>query len=232
MVLSDKQLLIMQCLSAALLQGSLPLWLVALIIGRDVALLGGAVVHRFQKVGWRWPGASEFFRVSSSPSSLQSQMRPSEHSATPSTAQRVHSTSQHANTSSTNTGRSDGHGDKSQSTDDKADQSVDASIAVISHIGSSNSQQQHSQQEQESSGQQQEAALGVQSVQPAAFVQPLYISKVNTCFQLLLVGGCLTSSWYAWPPQEVLFSFGVITGGTTLASTAAYARAYMQGKIK
>ena len=226
------QLPITQCLLAALLQGSLPSWLVALIIGRDAVLLGGAFVHRFQKVGWRWPGAAEFFRVSSSPSTPQSQTHPSGGSAALSTAQHIHSTSQHANTSSSSTGKTDDHGDKSQGTGDKADQSVDASIAAIGAIGSSNPQQQGSQQNQESSGQEQEAAVGVQSVQPAAFVQPLYISKVNTCFQLLLVGGCLTSSWYAWPPQEVLFSIGVITGGTTLASTAAYARAYMQGKIK
>jgi hypothetical protein len=47
-----------------LAQGSLPGFLVAIIIGRDIILVNGAVAERFRSIGWRWPGISEFLRVS------------------------------------------------------------------------------------------------------------------------------------------------------------------------
>ena len=34
-----------------------------IILGRDAFLVGGAFVVRAQAVGWRWPGAAEFFRL-------------------------------------------------------------------------------------------------------------------------------------------------------------------------
>lgn len=67
-------------------------------------------------------------------------------------------------------------------------------------------------------------------VAPAAFVQPLYISKVNTVFQLCLIAGCIGNSWYGWPPEDMLWVLGGITGVTTLGSFAAYIRVYRQGK--
>lgn len=215
----------------------------ALIIGRDAALVAGGFVHRFHKVGWRWPGAAEFFRLSaSSPSAdAASQMQSAgaaSSSSAPSTANLIHSTSQQpSSSSSSNAGQENaGKHRKGQAPNSKSSTSVDASIAAISDIGTSKSQQQKPQEQQpqqkDAANAKLKAASEGQSTEPAAFVQPLYISKVNTCFQLLLVGGCLTSSWYAWPPQEVLFGLGVVTGGTTVASSAAYARAYLQGKIK
>lgn len=62
------------------------------------------------------------------------------------------------------------------------------------------------------------------STSPASFVQPLYISKVNTVAQILLVAGCITSTSYGWPSQEVILSLGGITAGLTVASGIAYLR--------
>ncbi len=44
-------------------QGTLPLPLVALILGRDVLLIAGSFAVRARALGWRWPGAKEFFRL-------------------------------------------------------------------------------------------------------------------------------------------------------------------------
>jgi len=68
-------------------------------------------------------------------------------------------------------------------------------------------------------------------VPPAPFVQPLYISKLNTFFQLCLIAGCIGNSWYDWPPQDVLWTLGGVTGVTTLGSFIAYIRVYRQGKL-
>ena len=48
---------------AAASQGTLPLPLVALILGRDVLLVAGSFAVRARALGWRWPGAKEFFRL-------------------------------------------------------------------------------------------------------------------------------------------------------------------------
>lgn len=45
------------------MQGALPAPLVAVILGRDVFLVAGAFVVRAQMLRWRWPGATEFFRI-------------------------------------------------------------------------------------------------------------------------------------------------------------------------
>lgn len=60
--------------------------------------------------------------------------------------------------------------------------------------------------------------------QPAAFVQPLYISKVNTVAQIMLIGGCITSTSLGWPPYEAVLGLGGLTGILTLASGFAYLR--------
>ena len=62
------------------------------------------------------------------------------------------------------------------------------------------------------------------SALPATYVQPLYVSKLNTVAQILLVAGCITSTSYAWPAQEVLLGLGGVTAGLTLASGIAYVR--------
>ena len=67
---------------------------------------------------------------------------------------------------------------------------------------------------------------------PASYVQPLYISKVNTVVQIFLVAGCITSASYAWPPQEVILGLGGITAGLTVASGIAYVQGHKStGKI-
>jgi len=209
-------------------QGSLPLWLVSVIIGRDVVLLSGAFVHRFKTVGWRWPGAVEFFRVASSSPSAQ-----------PSTASNTtgHMQSDSVNTGEGSTEINSNYAETHEVTgrgkaydNSKGSHGIEDSISSISSVGSL----QHDTSNEQLKASVPDAGRASTSgkAPPAVFVQPLYISKVNTCFQLLLVGGCLTSSWYAWPPQEALAVLGVATGGTTLASCGAYARAYLSGTIR
>ena len=65
--------------------------------------------------------------------------------------------------------------------------------------------------------------------QPAPFVKPLYISKVNTVAQISLIGGCITSAWWGWPPEGVLLGLGGLTGGLTVASGVAYFRQHRSG---
>ena len=193
-------------------QGSLPAPLVALIIGRDVVLLSGAFVHRFKAVGWRWPGLAEFFRLASPslPPSSPADAAAVEHAILrqPATA------SGSAHHSSTNL----------QGTQDAGHLRMDSNTAVAQPVGPVQPGQQESQENS--------VPLQHDSIPPAVFMQPLYISKVNTCFQLLLIGGCLSSSWYTWPPQEVILVLGFVTGGTTLASCIAYVRAFLKGSIK
>lgn len=184
-------------------QGSLPAPLVALIIGRDVVLLSGAFVHRFRAVGWQWPGFAEFFRVAS-PSSLTDDAPVSEDAALRHPA--ISSSSLQNSSTEVQGTQATGHA------------RMDGSTAVAEPVGSLQTGQQEPQNEPASAN---------TGIPPAAFVQPLYISKVNTCFQLLLVGGCLSSSWYAWPTQETILVLGLITGGTTLASCIAYARVFL-----
>ena len=89
----------------------------------------------------------------------------------------------------------------------------------------------HSRSEQDVHEVAQSTGSSTASVAPAAFVQPLYISKVNTVFQLCLIAGCIGNSWYGWPPEDMLWVLGGITGVTTLGSFAAYIRVYRQGKL-
>lgn len=228
--LADKVLI--GCVVGALgYQGSLPWQLVTIIIGRDVVLLSGAFVHRFKMVGWQWPGAAEFFRVTASSKPAAQAQDPS-HSQTGTS---MHHLVNNAADSNYSNSRDGGPEDKTthQSKGEASYASVEDSISSISSLASLD----HGQRKQPEEASRQDSAKNTTTgttgnAPPAVFVEPLYISKVNTCFQLLLVGGCLTSSWYAWPPQEALFVLGVATGGTTLASCGAYVRAFLKGTIK
>ena len=199
--------------------------LVGLIIGRDFILLTGAFVHRFRAVGWRWPGVAEFFRLSASASPLTSV----DISSVPKSQEPTRGThaSKQRNSSSNKdlTAR-----DADQNQQQKHQASVDEHISGIGLIGSLKRKPTDEQQE----ASQKSGREGVDSnqTQPAAFVQPLYISKVNTCLQLLLVGGCLTNAWYAWPSEAALLALGIATGGTTLASCGAYIRVYLKEGAK
>ena len=66
---------------------------------------------------------------------------------------------------------------------------------------------------------------------PAPFVRPLLVSKANTVLQLALVAGCVAHSWYSCPPEPALWALGAATGATTVASCAAYVRAYLSGTL-
>ena len=70
------------------------------------------------------------------------------------------------------------------------------------------------------------------TVPPAELVQPLYISKVNTCLQLGLIAGCISHSWYGWPAEQALWGLGGITGLATLASFVAYVQVYRRGNVR
>ena len=194
------------------MQGSLPAPLVVLILGRDVVLLSGAFVHRFRAVGWRWPGLAEFFRLTS-PS-----LPPS--SPTDAAAREAATLRQPA----TNSGSAHQSSTSVQGNRDAGHVSMDSNTAAAEHVGSV--------QPGEKAFQTGQVPVDKGRIPPAVFVQPLYISKVNTCFQLLLIGGCLSSSWYTWPSQEAILALGVITGGTTFASCIAYIRTFLKGSIK
>jgi hypothetical protein len=123
--------------------------LVAVVLGRDVVLLGGAFAIRAQQVGWKWPGLKEFFRI------------------TPT-------------------------------------------------AGSS------------------DVETGIQGAGPAPVapvVKPLLISKINTGFQLALVGACMTDAWLGWPGQQAVWGLGWSTAGTTVLSCIAYGRAYLRNEL-
>ena len=60
--LADKALTVCVLLALAA-KGTLPAWLAAVAVGRDVALVGGAFLSRAAALGWRWRGAREFFRM-------------------------------------------------------------------------------------------------------------------------------------------------------------------------
>jgi phosphatidylglycerophosphate synthase len=62
-------------------------------------------------------------------------------------------------------------------------------------------------------------------------VQPLYISKVNTVFQLGLVGTCMLDSWLGWPGQGAVWAGSALTAVTTLWSSWAYLQAYKRGSL-
>ena len=66
----------------------------------------------------------------------------------------------------------------------------------------------------------------------AAIVKPLYISKVNTCLQFVLIGSCLTHPWLDVPSAEIVSAVGILTASTTVVSGAAYVRIYIKGNFK
>lgn len=46
-------------------QGTLPAYLAAVIIGRDVFLVGASLAERAKALGWKRVSAAEFFRIAS-----------------------------------------------------------------------------------------------------------------------------------------------------------------------
>ncbi|PRW57647.1 cardiolipin mitochondrial [Chlorella sorokiniana] len=75
------------------------------------------------------------------------------------------------------------------------------------------------------------APSGSTHAHAAPLVKPLYISKVNTCFQLGLVGACIGHAWLGVPSEEWIWGGSYLTAGTTVASCLAYFKAYLDGKV-
>ena len=133
----------------------MPLPLAAVVLGRDVVLLAGAFAIRAHTLGWKWPGAAEFFRIA------------------PQTSQ----------------------------DDEETAQDVNPSTAVTP------------------------------AAPVAPVVKPLFISKINTGLQFALVGACMTDAWLGWPGNEIVWTLGYATVGTTVASTVAYGRAFLRNEL-
>lgn len=63
--LADKALV--GCVAGVLLyNGTMPAWLGAVVVGRDVILVSGSFLARWAAFGWRWPGSAAFFRTTDS----------------------------------------------------------------------------------------------------------------------------------------------------------------------
>lgn len=137
--LADK-VLIACVVSSLAYENMLPLWVASVVIGRDVVLVTGMIVHRANMMNWKWHGWSEFFKT-------------------------------------TDAGRE---------------------------------------------------KLGQPGV-PA--MRPLLISKLNTCLQIALICSCLSFAAFHVPAQEALWYLEALTGGTTVATTVAYAQQYTSGKL-
>lgn len=173
--LADKTLMC-SVIAALGYTGALSAPMMALVIGRDALLILGAFAARAKSLGWHWPGAGEFFRISQD-------VLPNEDII---------------------------HGRR-----------TDAALKA----GKLNSQQQEQQQQQHITGK-------LSGRMPAApFVEPLYISKVNTCLQLGLAGACMLRAWVGVPSEDVVWWVASGTAVTTLWSSGAYLQAYMNGKL-
>ncbi|CAL0307263.1 unnamed protein product [Lupinus luteus] len=60
-------------------------------------------------------------------------------------------------------------------------------------------------------------------------VEPLFISKVNTVFQLVLVAGALLQPEFGTPETEIYVTYlSYLVASTTMASTAAYGAQYIR----
>eukprot|EP00887_Chlorella_sp_A99_P003727 scaffold7.g3727.t1 len=92
-------------------------------------------------------------------------------------------------------------------------------------------QQQQRQRQQQRQQRQQQQGSGGGEVHAAPLVQPLYISKVNTAFQLGLVAACISRAWLGWPGEDAVWWGSAATAGTTVWSCAAYVHAYAQGRV-
>mmetsp|Transcript_866 Transcript_866/g.1182 ORF Transcript_866/g.1182 Transcript_866/m.1182 type:complete len:330 (-) Transcript_866:384-1373(-) len=62
-------------------------------------------------------------------------------------------------------------------------------------------------------------------------MQPLFVSKVNTVLQLLLLGGYLTGKICDWPPQELITGLEYSSATTTVVSMVGYIMKYQNGTL-
>ncbi len=196
------------------LQGSLPVWLASLIIGRDVLLVGGTVYARFSSLNFKWPGWAEFFSVAAGiPGSKPTSAINARVFQDPVD---IHSTLSSAAVSST----ADATTTRSKAATEKEGPSGSTMLDDITSTSSQGIPGQSASGPNEG---------GHDPAPSAPLIKPLFISKLNTCVQLALVAGCLSRSWYEWPPDDVIFLLGATTALTTVGSGAAYLVAYRKG---
>lgn len=189
------------------MQGSVPAPIGALIIGRDVVLIFGSCLDRLRSVGWRWPGTAKFFSVSvgTAPSAPQG-----EDASGPPAPQSQASCS--------------GSCPLSRRPLDQQGSQAGTAVPTVPPSEHSRWQTAGPPAGPAPHG----TAPGLQAVPPAKLVQPLMISKVNTVFQMALIGGCVSNSLLAWPPEGSLWVLGGLTAATTCASGALYLRMYLK----
>ena len=65
----------------------------------------------------------------------------------------------------------------------------------------------------------------------APMVKPIFLSKLNTVFQIGLVVSAISHGAMAWPDQQWVVGLGYITAATTVASGAIYVRMYFKGQM-
>ena len=157
------------------------------------------------QIGWRKVGWAEFFRTAPKMPDSATEAQGSQ-----TQSQRSHRSAAAIGTEQPQQGTIQGGGSASQQEPEPADAAEGVSAASGAH-GTSGEDY---------------------VVPPAEFIQPLYISKLNTVFQLALIGGCITHSWYDWPSEHVLWGLGGVTALATLASFAAYVQVYRQGAMR
>ena len=73
---------------------------------------------------------------------------------------------------------------------------------------------------------------GSNAAPAAPNVKPIFLSKVNTLFQIgLVVGAMAQGASLGYPSQEVVQGLGYLTAGTTVASGAIYVMMYFRGQM-
>jgi len=65
----------------------------------------------------------------------------------------------------------------------------------------------------------------------APSVKPIFISKLNTVFQIVLVVGAICEGALGIPNTQWVEGLGYVTAATTLASGAIYVRMYSKGQM-
>lgn len=62
-------------------------------------------------------------------------------------------------------------------------------------------------------------------------VEPLFVSKVNTLLQFVLLGFALTNPCTGLPGQEIIDAMNLIVCTTTVGSGLAYVHGYINGTV-
>ncbi|QDZ19774.1 putative phosphatidylglycerophosphate synthase [Chloropicon primus] len=62
-------------------------------------------------------------------------------------------------------------------------------------------------------------------------VKPIFISKLNTVFQIALVVGAISNGGLSWPDAQLVQGLGYLTAATTITSGAIYVRMYFKGQM-